>query len=187
MTTYISILRGINVSGQKMIKMDALRKSYESLGFHNVTSYLQSGNMVFTTDKNIELDEFTQIISDRIEKDFGFQIPVIVLSVDKLRQIVDTNPFAKENGKETAFLHVTFLSSLPDKYDLNALEEKKQNGEEISVTGNAIYLYCPNGYGRTKLNNTFLEAKLKMKATTRNWKTTTELLKIAQHMTKSIS
>lgn len=182
MTTYISILRGINVSGQKLIKMDALRKSYESLGFGNVTTYLQSGNIIFT-GKDAEPDELAQTISGQIEKDFGFQVPVIVLSIDKLQQIINGNPFAKESDKNKTFLHVTFLSSPPDKYDLNTIEEKKQIGEEISVTGNAIYLYCPNGYGRSKLNNNFLEAKLKVIATTRNWKTTHELLKIAQQIT----
>lgn len=182
MTTYISILRGINVSGQKLIKMDVLRKSYEKLGFNNITTYLQSGNIIFT-DKGTDTNQLAQIISGQIEKDFGFQVPVIVLSIGKLQQIIEANPFAKEMDKDKAFLHVTFLSSPSDKYDLNTLEEKKQNGEEISVTGNAVYLYCPNGYGRTKLNNNFLETKLKVTATTRNWKTTCELLKIAQQIT----
>lgn len=183
MTTYISILRGINVSGQKLIKMDALRKSYTSLGFGNVTTYLQSGNIIFTVN-DTEADKLAQTISGQIERDFGFDVPVIVLSIDKLQQIIDRNPFAKESDKDTTFLHVTFLSSIPDKYDLNAMEAKKQNGEEISITANAVYLYCPNGYGRTKLNNNLLEAKLKVTATTRNWKTTCELLNIAQQITK---
>lgn len=183
MTTYISILRGINVSGQKLIKMDALKKSYESLGFQDVITYLQSGNVIFT-DKGIDPDQLAQTISGQIEKDFGFQVPVIVLFIDKLQQIINANPFVKENDKETTFLHVTFLSSIPDGYNLNSIEEKKQNGEEISVTDNAVYLYCPNGYGKTKLNNNFLETKLKVTATTRNWKTTCELLKIVENKKK---
>lgn len=182
MTTYISILRGINVSGQKLINMGMLRKSYERLGFGNVTTYLQSGNIIFI-GKDIDADKLAQTISRQIESDFGFDIPVIVLPIDKLQQIIDHNPFAKESDKDKTFLHVTFLSSIPEKYDLNAIEAKKQNGEEISITANAVYLYCPNGYGRTKLNNNFLEAKLKVTATTRNWKTTNELLNIAQQIT----
>lgn len=180
MTTYISILRGINVSGQKLIKMDVLRKSYESLGFQNVITYLQSGNVIFT-GKEVDTNKLAQIISGQIEKDFGFQVPVIVLSVDKLQQIIDQNPFAKESDKDPTFLHVTFLSSIPDKYDLDTIEEKKFIGEDISVINNAVYLYCPYGYGRTKLNNNFLETKLKVTATTRNWKTTCELLRIAEN------
>lgn len=162
--------------------MDALRTSYESLELSNVTTYLQSGNIIFT-GKDVEPDEFAQTISGQIERDFGFHVPVIVLSIDKLKQIIGDNPFSKDSDKDKTFLHVTFLSSIPEKFDLSTIEEKKQSGEEISVTGNAVYLYCPNGYGRSKLNNNFLEAKLKTVATTRNWKTTNELLKIAQQIT----
>ena len=179
MTTYISILRGINVSGHNLIKMDALRKLYENLGFQNVTTYVQSGNVVFTGDE-IDVNESGQRISQQIEKDFGYEVPVIVLTLSKLKQVIDTNPFLKDNNIDIAYLHVTFLSSKPGHYDHQIIEAKKQNEEEISFSDNAVYLYCPNGYGRTKLTNNFLEAKLKVGATTRNWKTTTELLKIAQ-------
>lgn len=179
MITYISILRGINVSGQKLIKMDALRKSYENLRFHNVTTYVQSGNIIFAGN-DIELNKLEQKISRQIEKDFGFEVPVIVLTIDKLKQVIDNNPFLKDPGKDQIFSHVTFLSSKPEHYDHKIIEDKKQNGEEIIFSDNAVYLYCPNGYGRTKLTNNFLEAKLKVGATTRNWKTTNELFKIAK-------
>lgn len=178
MTTYISILRGINVSGQKLIKMDALRKSYEKMGFHSVTTYVQSGNVVFTGN-NAKPDELARAITRQIEKDFGFDVPVIVLTVDNLKQIIDSNPFIKDCDKDTTFLHVTFLSSKPQKTDFKSIEEKKISGEEICFSDNAVYLYCPNGYGKTKLTNGFLETKLKVGATTRNWKTTNEILKIA--------
>ncbi len=199
MTRYISILRGINVSGHKLIKMDALRKSYESLGFHNVVTYLQSGNIIFSTEKTITDDaageetvtkktapeeavavELTHAISRQIEKDFGFNVPVIVLSASQLKKIIEDNPFAKDSTKDKTFLHVTFLSSNPENINIHALEEKKQGDEEVSLLGNAVYLYCPHGYGRTKLTNNFLETKLKVIATTRNWKTTNELSRIAQ-------
>lgn len=177
MTTYISILRGINVSGQKLIKMDALRKSYENLGFHNVTTYVQSGNVIFIGN-NPKPEELEQTITRQIEKDFGFEVPVIVLSIDKLKQIIDCNPFAKE--KESAFLYVTFLATQPVPYDKKIVEDKKLINEEIGFTDEAIYLYCPKSYGTSKLNNNLIENKLKVIATTRNWKTTNELLKIAQ-------
>lgn len=186
MTTYISILRGINVSGQKLIKMDALRKSYEHLGFHNVTTYVQSGNVIFTS-KNTKPDELAKKIRQHIKKEFGFDVSVIVLSIDKLKQIIDSNPFVKDSSKDKSFLHVTFLSSKPDKIDFKTIEEKKLNGEEISISDKAVYLYCPNGYGKSKLNNSFLETKLKVSATTRNWKTSNELLRIAQQKRHSLN
>jgi len=179
MTTYISLLRGINVSGQKLLKMDALRKLYENLGFSNIKTYVQSGNVIFTS-KKADLTELAQTITQQIEKDFGFEVPVIVLTIDDLKHIIDNNPFLAQNDKDTSYFHVTFLSSKPQKKDFKAIEEKKLNGEEISFTDNAIYLYSPNAYGKTKLTNSFLEKKLEVSATTRNWKTTNALLKIAQ-------
>lgn len=178
MQTYISLLRGINVSGKNLIKMDALKKSYENLGFHNVTTYVQSGNVVFSAnDENVEALE--QKIKRQVELDYELEVPVLVLTLEKLKQIIDNNPF---KDKEVPFLHVTFLSSKPEIIDFKVIEEKKQNGEEIYFSENAIYLYCPNGYGKTKLTNNFLETKLKVIATTRNWKTTNELLKIAKQI-----
>ena len=178
MTTYISILRGINVSGQKLIKMDALRKMYDNLGFRNVTTYVQSGNVVFTSD-DIEIHEIEDKISQQIEKEFGFIVPVIVLTTEKLKKVIDNNPFSKDENKDQAFFHVTFLSSKPSCFDKKVIEDKKQEGEDLSFSDEAVYLYCPNGYGNTKLTNNLFEAKLKVRATTRNWKTTNELLKIS--------
>ena len=180
MTTYISILRGINVSGQKLIKMDALRKLFENLGFHNVLTYVQSGNVIFRSN-DIDTQELEQKIFRQIEKEFGFDVPVIVLSIEKLKYVIDNNLFLKDPDKDHAFLHVTFLSSKSDYYNPKVIEDKKQKGEDVLFSDNAVYLYCPNGYGRTKLTNNFIEAKLKVGATTRNWKTTNELLKMSQN------
>jgi uncharacterized protein (DUF1697 family) len=178
MKTYIALLRGINVSGHRLIKMDLLRKSCESLGLKDVTTYLQSGNVIFISEDK-EPAELATSITRQIEKDFGFNVPVLALSVGNLKQIIDGNLLAKDNQRDHAFLHVTFLHSKPDKVDLRSIEEKKLEGEEISFTDRAVYLYCPKGYGSTKLNNSFLEARLKVEATTRNWKTTNELLRTA--------
>jgi len=181
MTTYISLLRGINVSGQRIIKMEDLRKTFENLGFQNIRTYVQSGNVVFTAEES-EIEIIKQNISRQIEKDFGFDVPVIVLASDKLEQIINKNPFLTDSGKDLAFMHVTFLASEPSGFDITKMEEKKQSGEEIRFSGDAVFLYCPHGYGKTRLSNSFLEANLKVTATTRNWKTTKELFKIAQQL-----
>ena len=181
MTTYISILRGINVSGQKFIKMDALQKMYKNLCFDSITTYIQSGNVVFRSIET-EHEKLEKKISKQIKKDFGFEAPVIVLTMDNLSKIIDNNPFLKDYSRDPNFLHVTFLSSKPEKYDIKAIEEKKLSGEEIVIAENAVYLYCPNGYGKTKLNNNFLETKLKVGTTTRNWKTVNKLLQIAREI-----
>ncbi len=179
MTTYISILRGINVSGQKLIKMDALRKLYKTLGFLDVRTYVQSGNVVFQGE-DFELHSLEQKIARQIKVDFGFEIPVIVLTSDQLKQAIDNNPFMSDPDKVHSYFHLTFLASTPFPFDIETIESKKQGEEAIRFSHNVIYLYCPNGYGKTKLTNNFLEAKLKVKATTRNWKTVNELLKMVQ-------
>lgn len=181
MKTYISILRGINVSGHKIIKMDALRTSYENMGFSNVKTYVQSGNIIFSYD-DIESKKLEERIFQQIKKDFGFDVPVIVLSVEKLEEIIKNNPFLKDKSKEESFMHVTFLASKSETNNFKAIEEKKKDNEDIIFSDYAVYLYCPNGYGNTKLNNNFIEAKLKVRATTRNWKTTNELFQIAKQL-----
>ena len=158
--------------------MDMLKKMYESLGFEEVRTYVQSGNVVFSSkEKNVR--KLEEVISSRIKKDFGFEVPVIVLTAGALETIIKNNPLIKDKGKDIAFLHVTFLGDTPSHLNEEGITEKKQANEAIFFSSKAVYLYCPNGYGVTKLNNNFLEKKLAVKATTRNWKTTTELLKLA--------
>jgi len=178
MTTFISILRGINVSGQRIIRMAALKKIYGELGFLNVTSYLQSGNIIFQTDPDKAFN-LAETISNRIRDDLGIEVRVIVLTMDMIKQIIECNPFGPDPAKDSKYMHVTFLASEAGEYDAKAILSKKAENEDIMITGNVVYLYCPNGYGRTKLTNNFLEARLKVTATTRNWKTTNELLRLA--------
>lgn len=182
--TYISILRGINVSGKNKIKMDDLRKSYEIMGCKNVSTYIQSGNVVFVGNA-IKCEEWASKISKRIKKDFGFDVPIQVLEKEQIQQIIQENPFLKDEGKNAAFFHVTFLDSKPENIDYKTLASKTQTGEELVILDSVVYVYCPNGYGKTKLNNTYLEKQLKVSATTRNWKTTNALLDIALKLSVS--
>jgi len=181
MNTYLSILRGINVSGQKSIRMKYLKDLYENLGFEEVQTYVQSGNVVFRTP-DLKPGELAVKISRQIEKEFGFGVPVLVMTREQLKKIIDNNPLSKDPQKDPAFLHVTFLSSEPAEVKMDRIEPKKSAGEEIVISGKVIYLYCPNGYGKTKLSNSFLESILKVTATTRNWKTTQQLYRIAEEI-----
>ena len=178
MSTYIALLRGINVSGAKTIKMDDLRKTFQKQGFENVTTYIQSGNVVFTAGETATSKLATKI-AEAIKTDFGFDVPVIVLSAAELQTITEYNPL-NDGTRDTASLHVTFLSENPAAFNLSDIMAKKQGNEEIVISGKVVYLYCPHGYGKTKLTNTFFESKMKVAATTRNWKTTCELLRMAE-------
>lgn len=179
MPTFISILRGINVSGQKLIKMEALKEMYEKLGFTSIQTFIQSGNVVFRSE-NSDPVSLEKMISQQILKSTGFEVPVIVLGIEELTEIINKNPFIHDKTKDISLLHVTVLAGSPQLVNFDKLNEKKSTGEEFAWIGRAIYLYCPVGYGRTKLTNTFLEKTLKVSATTRNWKTTLELMRIAE-------
>ena len=150
---------------------------YEELDLRDVQTYLQSGNVLFSAEKT-DVNNLAKTISSRIEKDFGFYVPVLVLSVDQLASIIADNPFAHHETKESAFLHITFLADSPGHGMEKKIAEKTEPGERVIIAAKAVYLYCPNGYGKTKLHNGFLENTLKVVATTRNWKTANELLKL---------
>jgi len=170
----ISMLRGINVSGQKTIRMPELKALVESLGFTQVTTYLQSGNVVFDC-ANGEVSTIAGSLEKAIERHFGFTVSVLMRDRDDFRRIIEGNPFLTGRNEDPERLHVTFLSALPSAVAVKDLETSIDTTDEYFLSGKEIYLFCPNGYGRTKLSNTFFEKKLKVAATTRNWKTVNAL------------
>ncbi|MES2567724.1 MAG: DUF1697 domain-containing protein [Bacteroidota bacterium] len=180
MHTYIAILRGINVSGHKIIKMEALRALCESLGFKNTKTYIQSGNIIFQCKKTIPA-ELEKKITTAIAETFNFEVPVIVKDANDLKTVIKNNPFLKRKEDITK-LHVTFLNNEPDKSSVDKIKECVYTEDEFTLSEKAVYLFCTNGYGNTKLTNTFFENKLKVSATTRNLKTLTELLNIAEQV-----
>jgi uncharacterized protein (DUF1697 family) len=120
-------------------------------------------------------------LSEGILQQFGFEVPVMVLEAGEFRQIMAGNPYIADGLHDASFLHLTLLTRKPDQEALSERPFPTTEREEIMISGHAIYLYLPNGYGRTRLNNNFFETRLKQQATTRNWKTMQELLKIAEN------
>jgi uncharacterized protein (DUF1697 family) len=177
MHTFISLLRGINVSGQKTIRMPELKALYESLGFTQVTTYLQSGNVVFDCADR-EASTVRGSIEKEIERHFSFSVSVLLRDRDDFQRIIGGNPFLAQRNEDPERLHVTFLSALPSALALKDLETPIDTTDEYFLSGKEVYLFCPNGYGRTKLSNNFFERKLKVAATTRNWKTVNALVDI---------
>jgi uncharacterized protein (DUF1697 family) len=159
--------------------MTALKQLYEDLGLMNIQTYIQSGNVVFLANPSDRYD-LGLAISRKIKENFGFEVPAFVLEMADLRDIIENNPYSKDQKKKMLHLHVTFLPSKYEVLDVALIDQRKLPGEEYTLAEKVIYLYCPNGYGKTKLNNTFFEKTLKVNATTRNWQTVTELLKIAE-------
>lgn len=178
MTAYISILRGINVSGQKKILMADLKTLYEKLGFTNVATYIQSGNVVFKADKKTG-ENLAINIEQAILKKYKFDVPVIVRTEDEMKKIVTLNPFAKEKKIDIEKLHVTFLAEIPAPENANSIGQIAFPPDRFVLIGREVYLHCPVSYGETKLSNKFFESKLKVTATTRNWKTVNTLAEMA--------
>ena len=179
MATYIAMLRGINVSGHKTIKMEQLRASLAELGFSNIETYVQSGNVVFEA-ANASAASLSTTIERKILRDFGFSVPVFLTTSKKVAVIIKQNPFLKSPNIDHSKLHVTFLSEDPPETALEQLQPLAVKPEQFRIMGREIYLYCPNGYGNTRLSNTAIEKKLSVVATTRNWNTVNTLLAMAQ-------
>ncbi|MCX6244594.1 MAG: DUF1697 domain-containing protein [Bacteroidetes bacterium] len=177
--TCIALLRGINVGGQRMIKMNVLKTLFESLKLKNVNTYLQSGNVVFNSEPP-DCNELRKSIENKIREDLAFDVPVILRTADQLENILPNNPFLKGRNEDITRLYVTFLAEEPAADLLDKLNGLKSADDEFSVSGKEIFLFCPGGYGNTKFSNGFFESKLKVTATTRNWKTVTELVAMAQ-------
>jgi len=181
MPAYIAMLRGINVSGQKSIRMENLRQSCAALGFHNIQTYVQSGNIVFLATEKSPAALSKRIIN-AILHDFRFSVPVLVKTSKEMGDVIKSNPFLKEEGIDLSKLHVTFLSETASKEALKNLEALSSKPDRFSIGRQEIYLHCPNGYGKTKLSNTAIEKALAVRATTRNWKTVNTLFEMASKL-----
>ena len=178
METFLALLRGVNVGG-KTCKMEALRALFEKLGASHVRTYAQSGNVVFAAPQ-ASAARLSSTIEARLLREFGFPIRVLVKTLKELEQILKRNPFVKDKAIDQSKLHVTFLSGIPKETGAQDLERLAAAGERFHILDEQIYLYCPNGYGRTKLSNNAIEKKLSLVATTRNWRSVNALLTMMQ-------
>jgi len=179
MKTYVSLLRGINVSGQKKILMTELVALYKNLEFNNVRTYIQSGNVVFNAPSKIPIENIINKIEEKIYDKFNFNVTVIIRSIEELKNIINNNPYLVEKNFNEEKIYVTFLSKLPAKLLVESLKIIDHSPDRFIISGNEIYLSLANGYGTTRLSNNFFENKLRLPATTRNWKTVNKLYQLA--------
>src|SRR3954452_5528043 len=176
MPTYVALLRGVNLGSHNKVPMAALRAVVEGLGYDDVSTYIQSGNVVLTTkDGSAKVEK---AIHGAIENEFGFDVVVVVRTAAQMKMVVNANPFTKK-AKDDGHLHVVFLAAKPKPDKVKALTEADWGNDEVAVTGTEAYLHLPNGYGRAKLNNMLVEKKLGVAATARNWRTTAKLLELS--------
>ena len=179
METIISILRGINVGKRKVLMTD-LKVLYEKFGFKEVSTYIQSGNVIFKTDKKLTGQQLAEKIEKSLLKQYGFDVPVINRTAKELNKIGLSNPFLKNKEIDKSKLHVTFLANEPEKTNIEAIERFDYSPDKFIISDTEIFLHIPGSYAETKLSNNFFETKLKVSATTRNWNTVTKLAELAK-------
>jgi uncharacterized protein (DUF1697 family) len=174
---YVALLRGINVGGAMKLSMPDLRALLESLGYSDVSTYIQSGNAIFTSPHD-DSALIGREIEEGIAGELGLSVRVLIRTPAELAAIIEANPFPAARAVPTS-LHVSFLSSQPDDQRLAAIDPTRFAPDQFRLGDRVIYLHYPQGSGRSKLTNDLLERRLGVTATARNWNTVTKLLVLA--------
>ena len=175
------MLRGINLGPHNRIKMDELRAVYSSLKFEDPRTYVQSGNVIFKT-KEKNSAQLVKKIQTAIQKAFGCCPEVILRTTDEMRKAIAASPFADRPKLEPGKILVTFLAAEPQREAQATLAKFKDYPEELHLKGRELYIYFPNGAGRTKLPWSSVEKLLKVAGTARNWNSVTNMLKMAEEL-----
>ena len=181
MTTVISMLRGVNVGGHNLIKMETLRALYESIELRDPQTYVQSGNVIFKTEER-NLARLVMRIEVAIERRFGIRTTVIMRTSSEMKGVIARNPFASRRDIDPRKLLVLFLASDPSQEARNNLLQMKADPEELRIGERELYIYYPNGMARPKLSPALMEKTLKIRATGRNWNSVTKLLETAERL-----
>jgi uncharacterized protein (DUF1697 family) len=177
MTTHLALLRGINVSGHNMIKMDALKTALERIGFSNVSTYIQSGN-VFVTTHEESPTKVGFLIKQEIYKTFGHDVPVVVIGKADLEVCFINNPFLKEKDVDTKKLYVSFVSMELKNERIHDLKISKIKPDQVHIDQSRIYIKYDISPAKTRLDNNYIEKNLNVISTIRNWNTVNKLLEL---------
>ena len=172
------MLRGINVGGHKKVPMERLRNMCEALGFAQVRTFIQSGNLVFCAAK-VDAAAVSTKIEKQIAVEFGFPVSVITRTTDELGKAIRGNPFVKESRSEPAKVHIAFLSEVPKADAVKKLATLATSDEQLRQSGREIYFYYRNGMGQAKLTMNVVEKVLSVTVTARNWNTVSKLHEMA--------
>jgi uncharacterized protein (DUF1697 family) len=181
MSAIIALLRAVNLAGRNTIKMEVLRELCTTLKLQNPKTYVQSGNVVFGA-RDQDPVKLSRRIADSIEKSCGFRTQVILRTTEELRSVIARNPFARQKDVEPAKLIVIFLSDTPDKKARERLKSIKADREELHLDGRELYIYFPDGMGRSKVSVAAIEKAVQFPGTGRNWNSVTKLLAMAEQL-----
>lgn len=176
MTVYVALFSGINVGGNRIVKMAELRAFFEDQGFGDVATYIQSGNVVFTGEGD------AAALTERIEKAFearwGFRSRIMVRDAAWFGNVVAKNPYPEVAGDPTR-LHAYVLERAPTAAEIEPVAERCTGPERFEVIGDVLYLHAPDGLGKSKFAEV-LPRVLKVPATARNWRTVLALVDMAK-------
>jgi uncharacterized protein (DUF1697 family) len=177
-TTYLALLRGINLGPKNKILMPDLVEVFTKAGCKDVRTYIQSGNVVFEATRELST-RLPELIAKEIQRRFGHKVPVMLRTTGEMREVVRKNPFLKEGAAED-ILHVMFLTDLPKPGAAKSLDPERSPPNRFIVRGKEIYLLFPAGFARTKLTSSYFDSKLATIGTVRSWRTVTKLLELMQ-------
>jgi uncharacterized protein (DUF1697 family) len=176
--TYVALMRGINVGGKNKLPMKDLVEMFVAAGCSNVLSYIQSGNIIFRASPDVA-STVPVVITAKIGVRFGYRIPVVVRTVEEIRNVVLQNPFLKE-GTDEDTLHIMFLADHPSPQQIAALDPDRSPPDVYRVLGRDIYMHLPTGMAHSKLTNAYFDSKLATISTGRNWRTVSKLLTLME-------
>ena len=172
---WIALLRGINVGGKNKLPMKKLVELFEALGFKDVRSYIQSGNVIFGGSP-AAARKAPELVAAAIRKQWGYDVPVVLRSCKEVTAAVKRNPFAER--ADPAHLHVGFLAGKPSAAKIATLDPDRSAPDRFAVVGREIFFHTPNGIARTKLSNQYFDSKLSTVSTVRNWRTVHKLIEL---------
>ena len=178
--SFICLIRGVNVGGNKLLKMDALRTLCEAIGVTGPKTYLQSGNVVFRS--SLDRSVLAKRIEDGIRKATGFEAKVILRTASEMRAVIAANPFTTGPQPDPRAFLVAFLGGEIGKDARTLLSRLKIDSEELHFGSHELYLYLPDGIAGSKLSNALTEKKLGVNVTARNWNTVSALLEMAEEL-----
>jgi uncharacterized protein (DUF1697 family) len=179
MQTLIALLRGINMTGHNSLKMKDLSKLFTDMGFSNVETYIQSGNVIFSSPENLVESEISDLLKKAILERFGYSVPVIIRTIQELKRVLIVNKFPSEELFDKTKMAVIFLNDLPSEAKIQDLSVIDTSPERYEISGREIFIYCPAGFGKSKLYSNFFDKKLGVVGTGRNWNTVNAILEMA--------
>ena len=167
------------MAGHNKIKMTELASIFKKIGFSDAETFIQSGNVIFSDVNNLTSEEIVLKIEKAITKEFKYDIAAMIRTPEELQQIILNNPFAGEKNFDPAKMACLFLHETPSELQISKMNDIDYPPDKFQISGSGIYIWCPNGFGRTKLYTNFFENKMKVKGTARNWKTINSLVETA--------